>query len=154
MKQTGFTIIELIVVIVVIGILATLSYIGIANTQARSRDTHRTTDIDTLHSRLEEYYTDKGAYPNTLSTTTFPGLPASALVDPDGVSIQIRTPVASQAAAAASSNPTGTPNDYSYTPYPTGCGLTSCRGYILKSFVEIPTAPITNPYIRSGLYNN
>jgi len=154
MKQTGFTIIELLVVIAVISILAGLSFIGISDSLARGRDTERAADIDTLHDRLEEYYTDKGAYPSTLSTTIFPGLAAETLVDPDGTSIVINSPAASQAAAQATTNPTGGPNDYTYTPYPTGCGLTNCRGYILKSFIEIPTLPMTNPYIRAGLHNN
>jgi type IV pilus assembly protein PilA len=154
MRQKGFTIFELLIVITVIGILSSMAFIGITDSQKRGRDTHRTADIDTLHSRLEEYYADKGAYPNTISTAVLPGLPADALIDPDGVSITINSPVASQATAAAVTNPTGTPNDYVYIPYPTGCGLTTCRGYILKSFVEKPTAPITNPYVRSGLYNN
>lgn len=154
MRQTGFTILELVIVITVIGILASMAFIGIASSQARGRDTARAADIDTLHNQLEAYYTDKGGYPNTLSTTLLPGLPPDALLDPDGANIVINPPASSQAAAAATTNPTGSPNDYTYTPYPTGCNAINCRGYILKSFIEIPNAPITNPYIRTGLHNN
>lgn len=153
MKQTGFTIIELLIVIALIGILSSLVYMGVGNSQKRGRDTERAADIDTIHAQLEEYYTDKGAYPNTINTTVLPGLFPDALVDPSGDSITIDTPVASQAAAQATANPTGSP-DYVYIPYPTGCDSTNCRGYILKSFIENPTLPMTNPYVRAGLHNN
>lgn len=152
--SSGYTLVELLIVIAIIAILASMAFIGISDAQARARDTQRTTDINLLHTRLEEYYTDKGGYPNTISAALFPGLDPEAMIDPNGDPIEIRTPVASQADAKASPNPTGTPNDYSYIPYPASCGETTCRGYFLKSYTEKPTAPITNPYIRSGLNNN
>lgn len=153
MKQTGFTIIELLVVIALIGILSSLVFIGVGKSQMRGRDTERAADIDTIHAQLEEYYTDKNGYPNTINSTILPNLPPGALVDPKGTSISILSPVASQAAAQSTTNPTGSP-DYVYIPYPTGCGATNCRGYILKSFIENPTLPMTNPYVRAGLHNN
>ena len=153
MKQTGFTIVELLIVIVLVGILSSLVFVGIGKSQMRGRDTERAADIDVIHAQLEEYYTDKGAYPDTINRTLLPSLPPEVLVDPLGGSIQIYSPVASQAAAQATANPTGTPN-YAYIPYPTGCGATNCRGYILKSLIENPTLPMTNPYVRAGLHNN
>lgn len=62
-KNTGFTIIELLVVIVVIAILAGLvitSYLGV---QQRGRDAERQTDMRELASALELFRTDKGFYP-------------------------------------------------------------------------------------------
>ncbi|HIA92074.1 TPA: type II secretion system protein [Candidatus Saccharibacteria bacterium] len=66
-KQQGFTIIELLIVIVVIGILAGLVLNAFGNIQERARDTERQNDINALHTALELYYADNGYYPAALS---------------------------------------------------------------------------------------
>jgi prepilin-type N-terminal cleavage/methylation domain-containing protein len=152
-QRGGYTIIELLIVIVVIGILSALGFSAIQNSQARSRDTERVTDIDNLHSKLEAYYSDNGGYPNTFTVSTFSGLSPEALKDGNGVSIVMSSPVSDQAAALSSSNPTASAN-YKYIPYPTGCTAITCTGYILKSYIEQPTPDVPNPYIRYGLNNN
>ncbi len=150
--MAGFTIMELFVVIVVIGILSTLILNGIQNYRGRSRDTERTSDIDTLRSRLEEYFSDHGGYPNTFTASTFPRIDPLALKDPNGISIVIASPASDQVAAAAA-NPTTSAN-YLYSPYPTGCGAATCTGYVLKSYIEQPSAVLPNPYIRYGMNSN
>ena len=69
-KQSGFTIIELLIVIVVIGILAALVLNAFGNIQERARDTERQNDINAIHTQLELYYADKGSYPAELSALT------------------------------------------------------------------------------------
>lgn len=62
-KQAGFTIVELLVVIVVIAILAGLvitSYLGV---QQRARDVERQTDMRELATALELFRSDNGYYP-------------------------------------------------------------------------------------------
>lgn len=59
----GFTIVELLIVIVVIAILAGLSYVGYANMQAKARDSTRLSDIAQIAKALELYYADNGEYP-------------------------------------------------------------------------------------------
>jgi prepilin-type N-terminal cleavage/methylation domain-containing protein len=152
-RQAGYTIIELLIVMIVVAILAGLGFSAIQNSQARSRDTERATDIDNLHSKLEAYYSDNGGYPNTFTVSTFSGLSPEALKDGNGVSIVIASPVADQAAALSSPNPTSGAN-YKYIPYPTGCTAITCTGYILKSYIEQPTSDVPNPYVRYGLNNN
>lgn len=44
-KQTGFTIVELLIVIVVIGILAAITIVAYDGVQQRARDTQRKSDI-------------------------------------------------------------------------------------------------------------
>lgn len=61
--QRGFTIVELLIVIVVIGILAALVLNTFANTQKRARDTERQTDTKSISTQLEVYYNDNGFYP-------------------------------------------------------------------------------------------
>ena len=88
-SQKGFTIVELLIVIVVIGILAALVLNTFAGAQKRARDTERVADMGALATQLEVYYNDKAAYPqwsqiNTaaLAKTAFPGLDVGALNAP------------------------------------------------------------------------
>lgn len=87
--QKGFTIVELLIVIVVIGILAALVLNTFAGVQQRARDTERQTDINAIATQLEVYYNDKGGYPQFTQIDTeaealaaFPGLDAGALHAP------------------------------------------------------------------------
>jgi prepilin-type N-terminal cleavage/methylation domain-containing protein len=90
-KQHGFTIVELLIVIVVIGILAALVITTFTGIQQKARNTERTTDIKALHGQVEAYYAQNGKYPTlaNLNDTTWraanmKGLDAEALKDPKG----------------------------------------------------------------------
>jgi prepilin-type N-terminal cleavage/methylation domain-containing protein len=61
--QKGFTIVELLIVIVVIGILAALVLNTFSGVQRRARDTERQTDVNSLATQLEVYYNDNSGYP-------------------------------------------------------------------------------------------
>ncbi|HEY1085662.1 MAG TPA: prepilin-type N-terminal cleavage/methylation domain-containing protein [Candidatus Saccharimonadales bacterium] len=65
MKKTrsGFTIVELLVVIVVIAILAAISIIAYNGIQGRARDSGRMQVLNTISKGLEMYYGEKGSYP-------------------------------------------------------------------------------------------
>jgi prepilin-type N-terminal cleavage/methylation domain-containing protein len=90
-KAKGFTIVELLIVIVVIGILATLVIVTFSGIQRKGRDSARQTDINAVASHVEAFYAQYGYYPtlNDLQTASFrtahmKGLDAAALVDPKG----------------------------------------------------------------------
>jgi len=90
-KQQGFTIVELLIVIVVIGILATLVIVTFTGIQRKARNTARQTDINAIASHLEAFYAEEGYYPlpaniNTDSwrSTNMKGLADDALIDPKG----------------------------------------------------------------------
>jgi prepilin-type N-terminal cleavage/methylation domain-containing protein len=149
--QQGFTIIELLIVIAIIAILAGLVLNNFQGAQAKARDTQRVTDINNVHSKLEEYYNENGAYPQTFTQATFPGIDGSSLTDADGAAIVINAAVADETAALAVTNP-GNTNEYLYVAFPTGC-TNNCTGYVLKTFVERPSTSTPNPTIKKGLNN-
>lgn len=154
-KQAGYTLVELLMVMVLLGMLIGLAFVGIPNSQRDGRDTERVTDIDTLQSRLEDYYSDRASYPASLSTSVFPRLDPAALKDPAGQSLKNNTPVSDQSAAQLTTNPADSPNQYIYTAYPINCdSVPPCTGYVLKSFIESPTAKRPNPYVKRGINNN
>ena len=149
----AFTIVETLIVVSVIGILSTLSIIYIPNIQSEARDNERQSDIDSLHGRLEEYFQDKGAYPSTFDSSTFPRTDNEILKAPNQTSILITAPASDEAAARSGMAPTIEGPQYIYTAYPSGC-TNNCVGYILKTIIERPSSSTPNPYIKGGLHNN
>lgn len=72
MKQTwkhkrGFTIVELLVTIVVIGILASITIISYNGISQRSRDSRRDSDVSQLKIAIEKYHSETSAYPAVCS---------------------------------------------------------------------------------------
>lgn len=59
-KRYGFTIVELIVVIVVIAILVSIVIVAYGNVQKRARDTIRKQDVETIAKAIEIYDSDNG----------------------------------------------------------------------------------------------
>lgn len=66
-KKRGFTIIELIVSIVVIGILVTIMVVSYKGIQQRSRDSERSSDVTQLKIAIEKYHSEKSSYPAVCS---------------------------------------------------------------------------------------
>src|SRR5438132_1966579 len=85
-RSQGFTIVELLIVIVVIGILAALVIVQFTNVQARARDAERKSDIRALQSKVAEYYALNGNYPLTINAINSPGnvVPSDACKAPGG----------------------------------------------------------------------
>lgn len=67
--KPGFTIVELLIVIVVIAILAAISVVAYNGVQQRARNSQRVHDIQAVTQALELYYIDKGSYPNYYNYT-------------------------------------------------------------------------------------
>ncbi|MFZ1301443.1 MAG: prepilin-type N-terminal cleavage/methylation domain-containing protein [Candidatus Microsaccharimonas sp.] len=68
--QRGFTIVELLIVIVVIAILAAITIVAYSGIQTRARDTLRSDGVSKIVKALELYYTDNGRYPAGSGSTT------------------------------------------------------------------------------------
>ncbi len=62
-SQAGFTLMEILIVMVIIGILATLGFGSFMSSQQKGRDARRKSDLSQVSRALEAYYNDKGSYP-------------------------------------------------------------------------------------------
>jgi prepilin-type N-terminal cleavage/methylation domain-containing protein len=129
-KSKGFTIVELLIVIVVIGILATLVIVTFTGIQQKARNSQRQTDINAVDSHVEAFYAQYGFYPSQadLATTSFQttylkGLDPEALRDPK------------QATGGTIGVAAGTAQ-YSYVAAGTGCANTTATTITAGSPVD------------------
>jgi len=91
-RNQGFTIVELLIVIVVIGILALLVITTYSGIQAKARNSKRQTDIQSIQTQLEAFFSQNGYYPSLGNmqgtaaggwvTTNMKSLDLNALIDP------------------------------------------------------------------------
>jgi prepilin-type N-terminal cleavage/methylation domain-containing protein len=89
-KNRGFTIVELLIVIVVIAILATISIVAYTGIQNRAKTSAGQTLASQVAKKLEAYYAINSAYPTTktqiqgTNESKIDGLPAALVADTDG----------------------------------------------------------------------
>jgi prepilin-type N-terminal cleavage/methylation domain-containing protein len=65
-KTSGFTLIELMVVISIIGFLTTLALASFSTARSQSRDQKKISDIGALQLSLEQYFNKFGYYPTSI----------------------------------------------------------------------------------------
>jgi type II secretion system protein G len=61
--KRSFTIIELLVVVAVIGLLASVVLVSLKGVKGEARDARRKTDLKAIQTALEMYYNDNNKYP-------------------------------------------------------------------------------------------
>ncbi len=66
-NRRGFTLIEMIVVVAIVGLLVAGVVVIFGNTRQKSRDTHRVGSIKQITDALELYYLHNGIYPTSLT---------------------------------------------------------------------------------------
>ncbi len=116
-RKTGFTIIELSVVIVFASLLLILFFVQKSNLDAFARDEDRKTAINAIYYSLEEsFYKDNGYYPETISEENIKVIDPALWTDPSGFNL----------GSALSS----------YTYEPANCSQGKCQEYILKAKLE------------------
>ena len=138
--QQGFTIVELLIVIVVIGILAALVVTTYAGIQGKARDSKRKTDLQAMQTQIEAYYAEENHYPSYTNLNSdqwrsteanhLKSLKADTLTDPSGTAATLK---AGEAGA--------TDKKYGYQPVNdagTSCesDATTCTGYTLSAYLE------------------
>ncbi len=121
-SHKGFTVLELLVVIGIIGLLVALALVGLNRAREKSRDDSRISNIRVVQMALQEYHTACREYPAELSGPVIP-------CDYAGVSFSEFLPVVPV-------NPGGTP--FQYFSYVDAGGGTACVGYHIGVELEIP----------------
>ena len=69
-SKRGFTIVELLIVIVIIGILAAITIVAYNGIQERANFSKSQSDLSALNKAIQLYYADNGSYPSSTSTCT------------------------------------------------------------------------------------
>ena len=107
-SNKGFTIVELLIVIVVIGILALLVITTYSGIQQKARNSKRSADMAAIQTQLEAYYQQTGNYPSLTQmndsaflTASLKSLDQNALIDPSNTT-QSKTLVAAPVARSYS----------------------------------------------------
>lgn len=92
-KDHGFTIVELLVVIVVIGILAAITIVSYTGVTARANKSANQANAGSVVSAAEAVYADTGAYPltSTSSSTMLGYLNAGVAKVPSGITVTSTT---------------------------------------------------------------
>jgi prepilin-type N-terminal cleavage/methylation domain-containing protein len=133
-SQRGFTTIELLLVLVVIGILATLVFTTRSGVQQNKRNTERQTDIKELRDGLEGYFAANNHYPTlaelndaTWRSTHLKALEAGAFSDPSGTNSTFVDKAQANAYTYSVTSVSGTPCDNDKNP---------CTQYTLTATLE------------------
>ena len=92
-QQSGFTILELLVVVIIIGILLTLVFSTYAGIRRNQNNQERQRDVQDVYQQLEAYYVENSEYPTlaqmnspTWVSTNMKTLNKASLQDPDSKS--------------------------------------------------------------------
>lgn len=81
--SVGFSLLEVLVVVAIIGILISIGTAAFTSAQKKSRDSRRQGDLKSIQSAFEQYYADNTGYPTSSSCTVSSAyLPAGIPLDP------------------------------------------------------------------------
>lgn len=124
----GFTVIELLFVIVVLVSASVIFFVQKNNIEVSARDDQRKTAINAMHYGLEEvYYKQNQNYPRVLDENALPFIDPALFVDPFGVKIN-------QTSIGEGENKQSVTSSYIYEG--TNCVESACKSYILKATLE------------------
>lgn len=116
-NQQGFTVIELIAVVIILFAAGTLFFFQKQDIDVYHQDNQRKLSVNAIHHHLEEiYYPEHKAYPEEISQVTLKGLSSGLLEDPAGLAI----------------NESGSTLRYE----PVGCDAGKCSSYTLRADLE------------------
>lgn len=116
-RQHGFTVIELIFIILLLSVASVLFFTQKNNIEVAARDNTRKTSLNAMYYSLEEvYYPTHHSYPDSISKDNLTSLDPTLFIDTNGITL-------------------GTAgSDYTYTP--TNCTDGECQSYTLRSVLQ------------------
>ncbi|MBR3176594.1 type II secretion system protein [Candidatus Saccharibacteria bacterium] len=87
--RKGFTVLELILAIIFVGIFVVLFFLQKQSVEAMRRDENRKTSINAIYYALEEgYYADNGYYPENIENSEIlPWIDPNLFTDPYGMNL-------------------------------------------------------------------
>lgn len=115
-RRSGFTIIELVFIIVVFGVAFVFFFLQKLNLDAISRDDQRKTAINAMYYNLEEFHTDNSFYPEEISEDNLKAMDPSLFTDPLGINLG--------------------KEGSSYAYEATDCKESKCKHYTLRATLE------------------
>lgn len=153
-KESGFTIVELLVVIVVIGILAAITVTTYNGIQGRARDTSRMVDIGSIAEHIELYKVQTGSYPVTTTNVTTDGSSGATTDSNCGVGTQSINWVPD---LVPNYIPT-LPQSDGVRPYGPGSGCykywSNGEDYIISAWLAVESGPHTGAMYRRVGFGN
>lgn len=115
--RRGFTIIELMLIIVLLGVASALFFVQKNNLEVAFRDEQRKIAINAMYYGVEEvFYKTNGYYPRTINETILPSVDPNLFTDPEGVKLG------------------ESESEYRYEP--TNCDGDKCKSYSLRTTLE------------------
>jgi len=111
MNRKGFTLIEILIVVAIIAILASIVLVGLGPTQQSGRDARRLADLHEIQTGFELYYSKCGFYPGSLSSGACSNALPSTLAYPASAGSSIYGGVAKSITASSTIGVATMPND-------------------------------------------
>lgn len=128
MKQRGFTVIELLIVIAFLIFAGVLFFIQKNNLETSVRDDDRKAAINAMYFALEEgFYKQNGYYPTEISGKNLPTIDGALFTDPNGFKL-------GQTTQKVGDTDIPVQSDYRYEP--TNCTDSKCKSYTLRADLE------------------
>lgn len=141
--RKGFTLIEILIVVAIIAILASIVLVGLGPTQQAGRDARRLSDLHEVQNGLELYYNSCGYYPGTATAAP---CTAYAAIGKSGSPSTAYNTLATELVAFTALGIGSVPNDptsgrsYTYSVVPGG------TAYVLGATLENKTNSVFNSY--------
>lgn len=115
--KKGFTIIELLIIMVIAGVASIFFFIQKSDIEVSARDSQRKTAINAMYFGIEEvFYKENKFYPRNIDSKTLRSVDPGLFTDPFGIKINEAD------------------GDYTYTA--SDCEEDKCKKYALRAILE------------------
>lgn len=145
-KTRAFTLIEVLVIIVVIGIISTMSIIGYSSVQQNARDDARSSKATVISEALEKYYDKNKEYPSVASLADQPLSAVKQKLNIQDADTLVFPTGTANTSALSSSSPTTTRVTYAGSPAGASCQSDPngyCDSFQLQYITEATGLPVT-----------